>query len=445
MIADPFAKFDFSKPFETKKSRNLFGYHTTPREFKHGARDIPFGMGAKSLYVDGTNGDDSNDGESWITAKATIQEAIDTAESWTQIFIKSATYAENVVIPTGKDSIGLFGEKESGVTVIPASGRGIDVAADRCEIHNLTAIGNGSGSAGPGVFFSRTAAVNPTATNLTIGNQHATGTGLMSYGEYATIEQIKCSTTHQPYDALYIYSSKYTTVYDCHLDAAHIGIYVVSSDDCKVHNNTILNGSSRGMYVYGGSYNTIYHNNFINNTTQLSDNEATAIVFENFYDDHTNVDNGHGIATEPYAFTGGSDLRPVAIYNGWNSVSILRTLLRKRTAAQTTQAATDANGTAWVDLKTLAPSTTDIELYRINLTTAGAWAGTAMYRIIIGSSKVYSFPDDQAINSGTLETFIFPINVQINETAKIQFRSTNAADGAGETVALTQLDYTTVL
>jgi len=123
----------------------------------------------------------------------------------------------------------------------------------------------------------------------------------------------------------------------------------------------------------------------------------------------------------------------------------MRTLLRKKTAAQTTAAATDANGTAWVDLKTLAPSTSDVELYRLKLTTAGAWAGTAKYRIIIGATKVYPFPADKNITSGTLESFIFPINVQINETAKLQFRSDNAADGAGETVALNQLDYATVL
>ena len=86
MFRNPFRAFDFSRPFGAaamKSSRNLFGTHTTPREWKHGARDIPFGMGAMSLYVDGTDGSDSNDGESWKTAKKTIQEAVDTADSWT--------------------------------------------------------------------------------------------------------------------------------------------------------------------------------------------------------------------------------------------------------------------------------------------------------------------------------------------------------------------------
>ena len=195
-----------------------------------------------------------------------------------------------------------------------------------------------------------------------------------------------------------------------------------------------------------GSYNTIFHNNLIDNTKHLYDSGSPdSSYFENYYSNHTNIDNGFGIATEPYAFTGGTDLRPVVCLNGWNSVSILRSLLRKKTAAQTTQAATNANGTAWVDLKTLTPTTSDIELYQVKMTTAGSWAGTAKYRIIVGSTKVYPFPADKSITSGTLESFIFPINIQINETAKLQFRSDNAADGAGDTVTLNQLDYATVL
>lgn len=123
----------------------------------------------------------------------------------------------------------------------------------------------------------------------------------------------------------------------------------------------------------------------------------------------------------------------------------MRNLLRKKTAVQVTQAATDANGTAWVDLKSIAPTTSDIELYQLKMTVAGSWAGTAKYRIIVGSTKVYPFPADKNITSGTLETFVFPINIQIDETCKIQFRSDNAGDGAGDTVALNQLDYATVL
>lgn len=120
-------------------------------------------------------------------------------------------------------------------------------------------------------------------------------------------------------------------------------------------------------------------------------------------------------------------------------------ILRKNIAVRTTAIATDANGTSWVDLKTIAPTTACLELHRVKMTVAGTWAGTAKYRIIVEGVKVYPFPADKNIDSGNIEDFIFPLNVQVNETMIVQFRSNNAADGAGDTVTLDQLDYNEVL
>jgi|GEM_PF-2365127 len=445
MFRNPFERFRF-EPFGRGQSRKLFGYHTTPREWKHGARDIPFGMGAQTLYVDDTNGHDSNDGESWKTAKKTIQEAVDAADSWTQIFIKAGTYAENVSIPVGLDSITLIGESRSGVIVMPTTGTGIDVASNKCKILNLTAIGNGAGSDGPGVFFSSSAVVDTMAHEIAVGNQHSGGFGVISYSDYVYLDNVKTDQTNQPDTGVYLYSAESASISNCDLSAGAHGLYIdYNSNNCKIFNNIFHDAGEKGCFIAGGARNVIYHNNFINNPTQILDTSGVAAVFENFYDDHTNIDNGFGIATEPYTFYSGSDPRPVTVFNGWNAISLQRSLLRKKTAAQTSQAATDANGTSWVDLKTIAPTTSDIELYRIKMTTGGTWAGTAKYRIIIGSTKVYPFGDDKDIDSGVLEDFVFPINIQINETCKIQFRSTDASDGAGETVTLDQIDYTEVL
>lgn len=451
MIKNPLAGFDFRKPFETKKSKNLFGYHTTPREFKHGARDIPFGMGAKSLYVDGTNGHDSNDGESWKTPTKTIQEAIGMADHWTTIFIKPGAYAEAAQVDS-KHGISLIGATRAGV--------------------HITAPDGGNAYTSSAVSFKDALSGYVANLKLTSGNLY--------YGVYAAnsdMLRVENCYGHTCHIGVNLYNSDDAIIYNNLINGnnpsggVESGIYIAAnSSRCHVLQNTILNYTGAGSgarilgeecrfhdntitTVYYGIYvlsdvavTTIFHNNLITcSSAYIRDDSTNATVFENFYSAHTNVDNGFGIATEPYAFTGGTDLRPVVVRNGWNSVSILRTLLRKKTAAQTTQAATDANGTAWVDMKTLTPTTTDLELHRLKMTAAGTWAGTPTYRITVGATKVYPFSDDKSINSGLLETLIFPINVQIGETAKIQFRSTNAADGAGETVALTQLDYTTVL
>jgi len=66
--------------------------------------------GCTSFYVDGTNGNDEYDGESWNTAFATIQHAIDEAGSWATIYVKNGTYTENLNIPATKDNLEIHGE-----------------------------------------------------------------------------------------------------------------------------------------------------------------------------------------------------------------------------------------------------------------------------------------------------------------------------------------------
>ena len=438
MFKNPFAGFDFGSPFERKRSRNLFGVHTTPREFKHGARDIPFGMGAKSLYVDGTNGHDSNDGESWITAKATIQEAVDTADSWMQIFVKAGTYAESVSITD--DSITLIGESRDTVEIKPSTGTALTITNPNFKAFSLSTISNDSYSTvinGSYCTLSEIATIATSAAN-----------GIYVNASNCDLNAIYSSDALTSDSVVFAAGILHSTIKNSYLNPTRFGadaIVLLSNADNIIIRDNIIEGASNGITAFSGAANnTIFHNNFISCTTPITGVDCD--FFENFYDDHTNVDNGYGIATEPYISNITTiDQRPVIVRNGWNSVSILRSLLRKKTAAQTTQAATNANGTAWVDLKTIAPTTSDIELYQVKMTTAGSWAGTAKYRIIVGSTKVYPFPADKSITSGTLESFIFPINIQINETAKLQFRSDNAADGAGDTVTLNQLDYATVL
>ena len=403
--------------------------------------------GATSLYVDGTNGSDTFTGESWRQALATIQGAVDVADPWTQIFIKAGTYAENVIIDT--DSISLIGQSRDSVNIHPTA------TADALKVSS------------DGVVIRRLSLFGPNYTNCaSLSGEHLLLDDLLLDGEssssgirlttpnFTTINNIYASNANLSEAISSFDSAAYITISNCKFNltapvAEACVIYMSTLSKSRIFNNDIgamPDARGYGLRLLSSCADvTVFHNNFISNTTQVKNESSTCKVFENFYNDHTNVDNGFGIATEPYAYTGGTDPRPVVCRDGWNSVSILRSLLRKKTATQTGAAATDASGTSWVDLKTIAPTTSDIELYRLKLTTAGTWAGTAKYRIIVGSTKVYPFGDDKDIDTGVLEDLIFPINIQINETCKIQFRSDNTGDGAGETVTLNQLDYATVI
>jgi len=328
MFKNPLAGFDLSNPFATRqRSRNLFGSHTTPREFKHGARDIPFGMGAKSLYVDGTGGDDSNDGESWITATKTIQAAIDIAGHWTNIFIKPGAYAEAAHIDS-KHGISLIGATRAGV--------------------HITAPGGGNAYTSSAVSFKD--ALSGYVANLKLTS------GALYYGVYASnsdllrVENCYC---YSCYSGVKLYDSDDVIIYNNVIDGnnldvgAHGGIFIdanssrchafqntvsnytgtgsgalILGEDCRFHDNTI-SSVHYGVYLQAAlSVGTIFHNNLSTcSSAYIGDDSTNATVFENYYSAHSNVDNGFGIAKAPYAYTGGTDPRPICVRNGWLGLS----------------------------------------------------------------------------------------------------------------------------
>lgn len=445
MIKNPFAGYNPNNPFGAdamKRTRNLFGVHTTPREWKHGARDIPFGKGAATVHVGGAAGDDSNDGESWITAKETIQGAVDVADPWTEIFIKAGTYAENVVI--ADDTVHLVGQSRKSVVIRPGSGSPLTVSGDGVAVRGVTLYNSGvdyCASVTGDWLLMDDVGLDGVLGASGIDLEASSHTRLNElYAVNSTMSSVIYATG----------ASEYFTISNCKFDLGYAStgfvMYLSGASKSEIINNDI-GSMTYGVWLTSGCDEvSVTHNNFIGNDYAFNTLSSSCLFRENFYDDHTNIDNGHGIATEPYITNEGDiDLRPVVARNGWDTVRLLRLLLRKKTAVQTTAAATDANGLAWVDLKTITPTTSDVELYQFKMTTAGSWGGNAKYRVIIGSTKVYPFPNDKIVTSGVLESFVFPINVQINETCKIQFRSSSSGDGAGDTLTLDQLDYATVL
>lgn len=419
--------------------KDLFGSYTTPRTFKEGARDIPFGLGAKSLYVDAATGNDANDGESWKTAFKSIQAAVNAADPWTVIFIKPGTYG---TVSVSTPNIFLFGSSPSEVIIDPGSSeaKSLDVSGDNFRAENLTLFIRATEQHGS--FLS---ANYCSVRNIIFDGVQDARAGFIS-GNHNNLSYIKITPSNTFFEGLIFSTSLFSRLTDSYfknIDNPAIGLGACTN--FNLFHNT-FESNSLALFAFATcTRGLVFHNNFINNSQNISVGAGSCSFFENYFSDHSNVDNGFGIATVPYSFSGGADPRPVVCRDGWHSTSVQRSLLRKKTGKQTSAPATNANGDYWVDLKTLTPTSSDLELYRIKMTVGGEWSGTPLYRIVIGSGKVYPFANEESISSGTLVTFAFPIPVQINETVKVQFRSTNPLDQSGKTVTLDLLDYTEVL
>jgi len=109
-------------------------------------------------------------------------------------------------------------------------------------------------------------------------------------------------------------------------------------------------------------------------------------------------------------------------------------------------AATDVNGTTWEDLLDRSTIDRPVRICGFRVTVAGGWAGNAQIRIVDGASttKIFPFQDEYVegtdFASGTQVAFNFPVEVSALKGYKFQFRSSNAADGAGKTLQLNNLD-----
>lgn len=299
--------------FGTRKWRDYFANYVTPRGWKKGARDVPFGMGAKALYVDGTDGNDTNDGESWKTAKKTIQEAIDTASSWTTLFIKEDTYTESVTVPATKSSIQLIGESWKGVIVNGGNSPALTINSDGNFSHNLYL------KSTAGAYTCAIAGARNVITNCFF---ECNGTvELTLSGDENIVE--KCETAGASTRTAITLSGARNEILFCRVKGAEkvIGLNV-GTDDLKIHDCTLMDATIHAISVSASTNNNlIYNNNFINNTAAIANSGTGTKVTQNFYDNHTNVDNGFGIAKAPYAYTGGMDPRPVVNRNGWLSLS----------------------------------------------------------------------------------------------------------------------------
>lgn len=405
-------------------------------------------VGATTYYVDGTDGHDTNDGLSWKTAKKTIQSAIDAASSWSSIYIKNNTY--NELLKINKANISLIGEGYEN-TIITSSGKTIEISNETFTyLSNLSITTTSDDEWDSTITYTYPGGFDP----LIIRNCIIKSTS----NAYAIDWMIglDLANSYIVYNNIGIYINAASNI----ADGPDIGYYISRCIiyNCEFNANTTGSGIAVRLWINSenviikecnitggnigienkGTSNIIYHNNLLANTTQISDVGSNNIYFENFYSDHTNIDNGFGVCTELYSFTTGSDLRPVPYRNGWNLLSLQRSLLRKNTYGYDTASSVTFNGTNWVDLKSVTV-TADTKLTGIKMTTTGTFTGTPKYRILRDNVKVFPYNAENNIESGVLREFNYPINIPINSTYKIQIRSDNAADTT-QTIVADEID-----
>jgi hypothetical protein len=115
------------------------------------------------------------------------------------------------------------------------------------------------------------------------------------------------------------------------------------------------------------------------------------------------------------------------------------------TAKQETVIATDVDGTTWKDLLDKSVITKPTRICGFKATVAGGWAGKAKIRITDGAgTKIWPFATEYVQDTdwtSAVQATISPvIEVPVASGYKVQFRSVNAADGAGKTLELSNLD-----
>ncbi len=116
------------------------------------------------------------------------------------------------------------------------------------------------------------------------------------------------------------------------------------------------------------------------------------------------------------------------------------------TLTQETAAATDVNGTTWKDLLDKSTITVPTRIVGFKVTKGGTWTGNPKIRITKGdgTTKIWPYQDelvmDTDFSDGALTLLTLPVEVTVADGYKMQFRSSAAGDGAGESLQLDQLD-----
>ena len=384
--------------------------------------------GWTTYYVDGTNGNDANNGLRWETAFKTIQHAIDVTESWGKIYIRSGTYAENVDIT--KNNIVLIGEFRDSVIIHPSSGYPVCITGNNCFITSVSLIVPNHDAFC--VFITGDYAK---LDNLKLDGVAGSGGILAEGSDEVIIRHIFASNSHFTEGISLALGTSRVEVSHNVLNLTYSGVgYVLYLDD--VSNSKIFENdfgalpNGWGLFISNNASDlTIFHNNFLDNNTQVENYGTNISLFENYFNDHSNVDNGFGIATEPYVFTGGSDPRPVVCMNGWLGLGIGGNTIKSVPVAGTY---THLNDTTEHDVLEFSAATQDIHI-SLDVSALTQPVEVREYEKIDGTNyrqiSLKTYPDD--FDTGTDAITIY--FKQKNKDYKVTLKST-ASEGASRDI-----------
>ncbi|HEV3279066.1 MAG TPA: choice-of-anchor Q domain-containing protein [Terriglobia bacterium] len=207
----------------------------------------PIARAGNTWYVDGVNGDNSNDCESRQQACKTIGQAISLASAGDSIIVAAATYPENLGIPFSLKIVGAG----AATTILDGRGIGSEIftANPRAivTISQMTLRNGGGLGDGGGIYNCRSTV---TITNATISaNSANVGNGNLGYG-----------------GAIYNCPSSVLTIINSTLsgNSAEAGGAICNGGTLTISNSTFRGNVAR-LHSGGGIFN--YGTLVINNST----------------------------------------------------------------------------------------------------------------------------------------------------------------------------------
>lgn len=171
----------------------------------------------------------------------TIQAAINAASAGDTVYVRAATYVENLVV---NKTLSLVGEGTKNTII------------------------DGGGSNNNGDVI-KIVADNVNVTGFTIRNCGIQYSGIRLESNYSKIAGNNIAAN--PDYSIDLYNSDYNVISGNNITNNYIGVYLTQSSSFNTFSgNTIANNSMWGVGLYTSSGNSFFHNNFINNTEQVN-------------------------------------------------------------------------------------------------------------------------------------------------------------------------------
>ena len=221
----------------------------------------------EQIYVNGSSGNDTNDGYSWLTAKQTIGNATGTVASGGTVTIANGTY-------NGTGNVGISITKDMTITGVDQNGTIIDGGGSSqiftiafgvtVTIENLT-LTQGYAYNGGAIYNSGDLTIQN--CNLTKNTATKHGGGIYNVGTCTVNGSAINNNTATSYGGgIYNYNTGTCTVTDSNIEnnISHIGGGITNDGTCTVTDSTITSNTTE----YGGG---IY--NYINSTFTVTDSD----------------------------------------------------------------------------------------------------------------------------------------------------------------------------